>query len=462
MKRQVLILGGNLPGLIAAYRLIPYGFQITIVEPGSPFSRETSCHNPLEPTVSENPTFSANLNGQGAPLILHGFYHSTWSFLEELALEYPGRSFQQVNLEFAKKGGETVMLSGSPSFSRLPAIIRLALFNGLTWMDRWNLINFLEKKWEEYSPPDHHPDTLTVESWLVSAGQSALAIEEIWRPLCRFFLGCGPTQASLGYFLEILTRFWIPKTNGPEIFLTSPDMLDHLYMELRRILIAKGVKYCLPQIITRIDADTNGIQAILLANGERLTADAYISTLPPTDLLSLLPDRAAARFSCFSHLEHLHEVSGTTVQWTLNNTLLPPRLILNSGQFDWVITQTVSDRLTPKTIVTCVNLDPISSHGQIDAELSEAAWTQIQHLLHLSPELFLSSGNPQPIQSPYPFFPCQTGFRTFRPLPNTPIPNLFLAGPWTATQLPPCLENTVTSAYTCARALAEFAQASSH
>jgi hypothetical protein len=239
-------------------------------------------------------------------------------------------------------------------------------------------------------------------------------------------------------------------------------MLDHLQQELRQVLIAKRVKFVPPQDITRIQSDTDRIQAILLANGERLTADAYVSTLSPPDLLNLLPERAPTRFSCFSYLAQLQETSGAAIQFTLNGTLLPPRLILNSGLFDWVTSQPLPNAHEPKTSVTCVNLNNTSSQGHTDEWLRETAWPHINHLFNISPEQSPSSCKPQVSQSVYTFFPCQTGFRTFRPLPSTPIHNLFLAGPWTAAQLPPCLESEVLSAFACARALAEFVQDSSH
>jgi hypothetical protein len=324
------------------------------------------------------------------------------------------------------------------------------------------MINFLEKKWESYIPADHNSDTLTVESWLLSARQSARARKEIWNPLCRFFLGCDVTQASLGCFLEVLSQFWLPRCNGPEIFLAAPDRLVRLQQQLRQVLIAKGVTMYPQKEITNIEAGTEGVQAIVLANGERLTADAYISTFSPPELLRLLPERAPARFSCFSYLDQLHEISGTTLRFTFNSPLLRPRLILNSGLFDWVISQTVSIAHHSKSSVTCVNLINSSSPAYTDEWLKNTAWTHIQHLFKISPEQSFSSCEPQVIQSAYRFFPSLAGLRTFRPLSSTPIPNLFLAGPWTAAPLPPCLESTVRSAYSCARAVTEWAQATSH
>ena len=142
MTRHILILSGNLPGLITAYRLIPYGFQVTILEHDHHFPSGASPQLPYESTISRQPFFSHLLTGQAPPLILHGFYHSTWSLLEELALEQPPRFFQKVGLEFVTGSGKTVRLPRVPGPSTLHPIIRLAFFSGLSWSDRWHMIIF--------------------------------------------------------------------------------------------------------------------------------------------------------------------------------------------------------------------------------------------------------------------------------------------------------------------------------
>ena len=462
MTRHILILNGNLPGLLTGYRLIPYGFRITILEHHGIFSPTTSSHHFSESIEPEHPPPFQSLTTPPSPLILPRFYHATWALLQELALEHGTELIQPVDLEFGTSEGQPLTLPKAQGFSTLHPLIRLAGFRGLTWSDRWHLMNFLEKKWEEPRSSDHHPDMLTVESWLTAAQQSVPARERIWNPFCRLFLGCDVTQASLGYFLEVLSRFWFSKPKGPETFLASPDMQDQLQQKLRHVLLEKGVAFYPSDEITRIQADTERIQAIVLAKDERLNADIYVSPLSPPELLRLLPERAPARFSCFSHLAHLQETSGTTVQITLHDTLLPPRLILNSGLFDWVTSQAVQNTEGAKTSITGVNLSHTPSSPHTDDWLRGIAWPHIKKVLQISPEQSLPPREPPVTQSAYRYIPCRAGFRTFRPLPNTPIPNLFLAGPWTATPLPPSLESTVLSAYACARAVTEWVQASSH
>ena len=462
MTHHILILSGNLPGLLAAYRLIPYGFQITILEDHNPDSPAPSFPHFAKPIEPDHPPSLQRLKTQPFPLILPRYYHATWALFQELAFEHATQCIQPVNLEFGTSEGQTLTLSNAKGIATLHPMIRLAGFRALPWSDRWHLINFLEKKWEEPRSPDHHTDMLTVESWLISAQQSALARQRIWNPFCRLFLGCDVNQASLGYFLEVLSRFWLSKPNGPETFLASPDMQNHLQHKLRHVLLEKGVTFYPSNAITGIHADTERIQAIGLAKGERLNADIYVSPLSPPELLRLLPERAPARFSCFSHLAQLQESSGTLVQLTLHDTFLPPRLILNSGVFDWITSQPVRNTEGAKTSITGVNLSPSPSSRHTDDWLKETVWPHIKRILHISSEQSLPSGEPPVPQSAYSYLPCLAGFRTFRPLPHTPIPNLFLAGPWTATPLPPSLESTVLSAHACARAVTEWVQASSH
>jgi hypothetical protein len=161
VTQHILILSGNLPGLITAYRLIPYGFRITILDPHSDYPTDASSEHPPAATVSGKLLRFQTPNGHSAPLILHGFYHATWSFLQELALEDPSNPLERVDLEFVNSEFKTVTLPKARWLSTLHPIIRLAFFSGLTLSDRWHMINFLEKKWESYIPADHNKSIQT-------------------------------------------------------------------------------------------------------------------------------------------------------------------------------------------------------------------------------------------------------------------------------------------------------------
>ncbi len=449
MTRHILILSGNLAGLITALRLIPYGFRISILD-DSQFLSPEAVRSPFGESLSpEHSGFSFRRHSGEIPLLLHGFYHVTRSLFDEIAFEQTFLSSQLVDMEFRTSDGLTTSLPKLQWLSHVHPIVRLAFFRGLSWSDRWHLINFLEKKWEHHVPSDPNSDTISVETWLISTGQSDRAQKEIWNPLCRYFLGCDVTRASLGYFLEILARFCLAPFNGPETFLGSSDLFEHLRQKIRGILKGKKVHFILNRHPTSIHTGTDSVEHISLSNGERLSADAYVSSLPPAALLRLLPDRAPARFSCFSHLSQLQAVTGIAVQFTVNGSSFSPRLLLNSGLFDWITVQTPSDDQRRKTIITCVNMSPHSSSAYTDQWLNDTAWAHVRHVLNLSLVPDPSSQDLEMSQFSFPYYPCQTGCRTFRPISTTPLRNFFLTGPWTATPLPSCLESTVISAFAC-------------
>ncbi len=147
VRRHILILSGNLAGLITAYRLVPYGFRITVLEPAQHSSPSAS--QEIFSWSGLPGDWDSSLSEEPSPLILHNFYDSTWSLLQELALDQSEPPFQNIALEFTTTAEQTVSVADPLRLSSVHPIMRLALFKGLAWSDRWHLINFLEKIWEE-------------------------------------------------------------------------------------------------------------------------------------------------------------------------------------------------------------------------------------------------------------------------------------------------------------------------
>ena len=453
MTRHVLILGNNLTGLATAYRLLHYGFHISIIDTQSlirPTGPSRVSLETIGPT-SRNNSASIQYN-QSIPLILHGFCHTTWALLQELSFEWPSQISQSVCLEFGTEKGKPIALPKPSRLAWLNPLTRLTFFKGLSWSDRWNFINFLEKQWEENRLPHHNPDIESAEAWLISAKQSEYSRSKFWNPLCRFFLSCDLPEASLGSFIELLSRYWFSKPTDAATFLAPCQILFKLETELRQLLINKGVRIHPSNERFYLHTDTEGIQSIELGD-YHFKAQVYISALAPRELLSLLPERTLAHYAYFSSLDQIPEVHGLAIRFTLHDGPLTPRLIIHSDQFDWITSQP-SSQSRPETAITCVTLRESMVQEQGEGWLIDAAWLRIQNLFNISPTQSQESSEPQVIRQTDPYFPYCRGSRTHRPLPKTPIPNFFLAGPWTATNAPSFLESTIQSANACAEAVA--------
>lgn len=454
MTRHALILGNNLTGLVTAYRLLHYGFHISIADiqqSARPTDHLRGPHESIERTTPIHASTPAK--GHTIPLVLHGFYHATWSFLQELSFEWPPQTSQSVVLEFCVEGKKPIALPQPSRLAWLHPLTRLPFFLGLSLVDRWHIINFLEKQWEEHPLPQHHPDIESVETWLISAKQSAQSRSHFWNPLCRLFLNCDLSEASLGLFIDVLSRYWFGKPTDAATFLAPPETLGKLETELRQYLINKGVTIHASDAKISFHTDAEGIQAVEWG-GDHLRAQAYVSALDPQNLLALLPERALARNAYFSSLAHIPAVYGLAVQFTLHDTLLSPRLILHENPFDWITCLPSTAPHSPETVVTCVTLRESLTQEHTEEWLIDNAWHYLQHLFTPSPAQTQESCDPQIMRPVDPFFPCLRGAKTHRPLPQTPIPNLFLAGPWTATSLPASLESTIQSANACAAGIA--------
>jgi hypothetical protein len=453
VTRHILILGDNLAGLITAYRLVHYGFHISLMD--VPVQAQPTGHlGSAQQTVSTaSSPLTSPVSERGAiPLILHGFYHATWALLQELSFEWPPQTSQPVAVEFAPKGKTPIAF---PKPSRIPwlhPLIRLTFFKGLTWSDRWHVLNFLERQWEHNLLTNPHPDIENVETWLRSAKQSEHSRTHFWNPLCRFFLNSDLSHASLSSFTHILSQYWFGQPSDAATFLAPPETLPQLEATLRQRLITKGVRFHSARSSLRIHIEEETIQAIE-QDEQLLQAHAYVSALTPRELLPWLPERALTRYGYFSHLSQIPERDGLAIRFTLHDTLIPPRLILTSNPFDWITSQPHSNADSPKTVITAFTLRQTMTQTCPEEELMHTAWALIQKTFNLSPAYTAASCEPHLIQPIGPFSPCQQGSRTYRPLPQTPFANFFLTGPWTTTNLPTSLESTIRGANACAEAI---------
>ncbi len=453
MTRHVLILGNNLTGLVTAYRLIHYGFRVSILDTESEVSEKKSLPTIQESRGRKNPAHtSLHSNTQTYPLILHGLYYDTWSLLQELSFEWPTPTVQSVCIEFGNDTGPPIALPKSSRITKIHPITRFTFFKGLSWSDRWNIINFLEKQWEENRLTDHHPDIQNAESWLIAAKQSDHSRSQFWNPLCRFFLLCDLPEASLSSFINIFSHYWFDRQSNTETYLAPMGTLEKLDIQLRQWLLNKGTQFHSTSGTLHLHTDTTGIQSVQL-RGHHVVAQAYVSALTPQNLLSLLPERALARYAYFSSLTQIPEAYGLAIQFNVKGTLLPPRLILHVDSFDWITSQPSSRPNEPETMITCITLREATIHKNTEKELIHDAWVCIQYLFKLPPTQILESCEPHIFQQTSPFYPSHQGSRTHRPLTQTPLHNFFLAGPWIATELPTSLESSIKSANACAQAV---------
>ena len=457
MKHRVLIIGGNLAGLTTALRLASHGHQISILDK-KPMNdmRSVEFNTTLNQpeTIHDKHQNSVNFS-DGPPFILHGFQRETWSLLKELGTLNALTTEKPIPFEFLRYPQRIVRFRPFPLPSPLHSILGLLIFQGLTIKDRWYLLNTLEKLWEM---PEDYPtnlDTLSAESWLSAFGQSDQACRETWNPLCQYLLGehLGVTSASI--FSKTLTKCFFSKRSSLKTFTSSFGDSHFLLRPLKDLLQAKGVSFYPSTLVTQFQYDSHKVTGVKLENGTTFTADRYVSTIPPQAFTTFLPERWLAKFSYFCNLAHLQEIPSLVVNFRIFQPSVRPRLLLSSKTFHWMTSQPENvPHHQPTTTISCIATGNSSLLEQPDDRIIKQAIVDIRESLFFrTAQEILRPLNVSIFRQPQAFLSSTPGISTYRPLQQSPISNLFLAGNWTDTGLPASRESSIKSGTLCAQAI---------
>jgi len=434
VTRQIWIIGGDIAGLITAVRLLPYGFRIHILERAAP------------PKIIDQI--------EVLPPVWPGFFHATWSLLQELSLPSALLAFRPGQIEFWSAKGQRHSIPRLPLFSGFHMFPELLLFGGLSWRDRLHLLNALEKDWEIRRPYEAIPDIRTAEDWVTRANQSKSARQQFWNPLCRWLLGCDLAEGSLHMFWNILSRYAQGTATDTQWFFGTPSTMPQLKNELRERLIKQGVQFRLCTDYPPFQFGPEHPETLSLAGDAFSPSDAFVAALSPEEIVPLLPERALTKFAQLDQMAKMTIHTQSLISFRILNSRLAPSLILGLPTIDWLTVWPSESSPSSETHLNCV-VKATPEEPQLENHRKmEKTWSVLQQNLPLPPDLALRASNPELSPHGLRRFPATSGSRAFRPHTSNPLPNLFFAGPWTAASLPPSMESLVESANSCAEAIA--------
>lgn len=432
MTRPVWIIGSSLAGLITAFRLLPYGFHLCILE------RRTA------PQVQDHTDV--------LPPVWPGFFHATWSLLQELSLPLP--AFHTGPIEVLSSDNQRYRIPRFPIFSTMHVCPELLLSQGLSWRDRLNLLNHLEKGWESGSSNEAISDTQTAETWIKAANQSQSARQHFWNPLCRWLLGCELSEASLRMFVTTLSRYAQTTSTGTQWFFGPDSLIRELKAGLRELLIKQGVQFHTCEAYPPFRSGRRNVEYLFPAGDAFSETATYVAALPPEEILPLLPERVLTKFAQLDRMAHILSQTRLLMTFTLPNIRLSPSLILGPHHIDWMAIVPSTDSLLTDTQVVCLlQKTPGESTSERHRD-SESIWAYLQAILHVTQHLPDTVCPPQFQLQQLRQFPSSIGSRAFRPQHTVSIPNFFFVGPWADTSFHHSMESLVNSANTCAEAIA--------
>ena len=439
---SVAVLGGGLAGMATAWRLVNAGYRVTLVE-RRPYLGGRAY------SFVDRETGQEIDNGQHVFL---GCCDAYRRFLGEIgSLELTSRQ-KRLRVEVRAPNGRRGILSGLPlpaPFHLLPSLLRYPHVNVA---ERLRAIPALLLIWVERNRNRAALRRQSFHHWLRSHWQSERAITAFWNLIIIPALNdaAQDVSASAGFMLfqEALLR----NRDGGNIGFARAGLSAIMGDAVQERLTNAGANVLLDRTADAIEVEDERVTGVRFTDGETLPVDACVSALPPEGLLRLLPEElrehvafAPAATHTWSPIVNLHvwydrQIAGfdflafvdSPIQWVFNRTEIaglegPGQYITVSLSGAWEFWPMTKDALREMFIPELVRLFPEAK----DAEITRFVIVKEQRA-------------------------------TFRSLPDapdnrlpsaTPLPNLFLAGDWTATGWPATMESAVRSGNLAAEAL---------
>ena len=435
--RKVLIIGGGFAGLSAGVALSRQGCTVTLLEQRRLLGGRAY-------SVPDGTTGEWVDNGQHALL---GGFHETRKFLKTLGTDDLVKYQDRFQIVLVERSGQRLKLVSAD----LPAPFHLAAgilrTGGFSWSNRFHLLRagrsiMFTRKLQE---------SLTVTDWMDALHQPESLRKQWWYPIATAALNEQPHRASANLFLRVLKMAFFGSTrNSP--FGIMKVSLGELYTEQAKNLIdTNGGSVLLNTSVRQIHFLKNKVESIEVQEGRRLTADAYISTVPHHALKRMVPADLMREGSPFACLEHLSDAPILSVHLWFDRPVMDEDFIgLIHSPIHWVFDKS---RLWQKNgtdggAVACVVSGAYDLINRPPKDLITLTTTELGQYL---PEVRKATlQHTRLIKERQATFSCTPKAERWRPAQETPYSNFFLAGDWTRTGLPATIEGAVLSGHRCA------------
>lgn len=429
--QSILILGAGLTGLTAAYHLSQQGYRVTLLDhPGWQDGFRTDASD-------------------AAP-ILFGCHHETWRLLRALDSGTSSQPDTTIPLKFRLPDGRVVAYRSAHLPGALQWMMSLFSFHGLAWHDRWKLFSHLEQIWEQAQSLPTDLDSRIADEWLTSIGQSREARDNIWNPLAQWLTGNPLVHLSAATFVQLLSVVFLGQALDARLTHLNGSIGDRFITPMKRALEQRGV---LIQVQTKrpdLHFGQNGVSGIQLQDSTLLQAQWYVAALPHQKLLALLPEQLLTRYAYFARLGELEALTEIAVQFTCRSTIRTPRLLLLANRPFHQFTITALGPHDIRYRVSAIGNQALSDLH--DDQLIELGRTEL-HALY--PEV--GTDGVQSIEvyrDDHAALSLRPGAAMLRPIQQSPIKNLLVAGAWTDTGWPAGVESAAVSAKRCAEIIA--------
>lgn len=435
----VHIIGAGLAGLAAATCLAECGVAVKVLETHTAAGGRAA---------SFDDAVTGDRVDHGQHLLI-GAYQETRRFLERIGTFDRLHVADRVRVDFLhpQRGVSSLNCPNLPApFHLLVGLLRLT---HLSVRDKLHMMRLGSALLHLNPATQPELDDLTVAELLQRYGQTETSCREFWDILTVAVLNEVSAHASAALFITVMReaflsrrdfgRAWLPKTGLGDVYTTAA--CDYIHSRGGVVEYLASVK--------QMTIQDNRLTHLHLKNQPDRPVEMVISTVPPFILQHVLPD--PIRDTHFTYLSKFEPSSIVGINlWWDRAIMSQPFVGLIDSPIEWVFDKA---RLYDPQLATGSHLALVVSAANHwnrtpRAEIERIAVTEIQRFFPRAREARLRHSSV--IKSKRATFAQKAGMHHFRPDPQTPIPNLFLAGDWTNTGLPATIESAVLSGHRAA------------
>lgn len=442
MSKHVVIVGGGLSGLAAGVELVSRDFGVTILEQKPALGgRAYSFKDSVTGVTIDN----------GQHVLIAG-YERTMHFLETIGTRHLLRIDESPTLQFhhPQKGFQKLQLPLLPvPFNFLAGVLSSSLFSvpdRLRVLRAGFSLRTLDRAREQ------HLAELTIEEWLRGVSQTDECIHSFWEPLAVSIMNERIQTASALVFVRALRQAFL---GGPRhAALAIPSVgLSQLFVDgAKQFITLRGGDIRCNADVVGVVMEDGLVRSVNIRNSVALNGDAVILAVPHHKLLAIMPDQLKEKYR---NVEKIASAPIVSIHLWFEKEFMEHNAVgLIGRRIQWLFNRRMINGEKGKG----AHVSAVISGGYdfVDMSKDELVKMAVDDIRSVYPGVDLKPRHAVAIREKSATYASSPEVEPLRPASETALPNLFLAGDWTATGYPATIEGAIVSAERAAQLVGEF------